>query len=101
MANWPLSPVNTYYVLIGSLSFIAMFIDKRKSVKKRWRVPEKTLMTLAALGGALGIIAGMIVFRHKVRKPLFYLGAPALYLIHRAWITPRLIQLLIDVSFGW
>ncbi len=101
MTNWPLSPVNSYYLLMSLLGFVAMLIDKRKSVKGKWRISEKSLMIISLLGGALGVIVGMILFRHKIRKPLFYIGVPLVYLIHRALVMPFLIQLLIDIDFVW
>lgn len=101
MNDWPFSPVNTLYLVMSLLGFLAMLLDKAKSVKGKWRIPEKTLMGVALFGGALGMIAGMILFRHKIRKPLFYIGLPVIYLIHRIWVMPFLIQLLIDIGFVW
>ena len=45
-----------------------MWIDKRKAIKGSWRIPEKTLFLITALGGGIGTIAGMYVFRHKTQK---------------------------------
>ena len=45
-----------------------MWIDKRKDIKGSWRIPEKTLSLITALGGGIGTIAGMYVFRHKTQK---------------------------------
>lgn len=53
-----------------------MLIDKQKAKKRRWRIPEATLLTVAALGGSLGSLAGMYLFHHKTRKPRFNLGIP-------------------------
>lgn len=78
-----------------------MLIDKSKSIKGKWRIPEKSLLVISILGGALGIIAGMLLCRHKTRKPLFYIGVPVIYLIHRILVMPYLIQLLIDIGFVW
>lgn len=101
MSSWPISPVNTYYLLMSLSGFMTMLVDKSKSVKGKWRVSEKALMGIALLGGALGMIAGMILFRHKIRKPFFYIGLPVIYLVHRIWVIPFLIQLLIDIDFVW
>ncbi|SMP38854.1 DUF1294 domain-containing protein [Anoxynatronum buryatiense] len=97
----PLSPANAFYLMIGLLSFLLMGIDKYKSVRKQWRISEITFMGLSILGGAPGVLAGMLVFRHKIRKPLFYLGIPAIYLFHRALLTPLLLRILIEAGFGW
>ena len=56
-------------------------IDKRKAKKKKWRTPEKTLMTLAIVGGSVGMILGMKFFRHKTLHRLFSIGGPAILII--------------------
>lgn len=67
------------YLIGMNLTAFALFgIDKRKAVKRRWRVPEATLLTVAALGGGAGALIGMYTFHHKTRKPRFYLGVPML-----------------------
>jgi len=101
MTQWQLSPINLYYLLISLLGFFAMLLDKKKSVKGKWRIKETTLMLLALLGGALGVFAGMILFRHKIKKTLFYLGVPVIYLAHRILVIPFISELLIDFTFVW
>jgi uncharacterized membrane protein YsdA (DUF1294 family) len=46
--------------------------------KKLWRIPEKTLLAVAAIGGSIGSLAGMYTFRHKTRHLKFTLGIPAI-----------------------
>jgi uncharacterized membrane protein YsdA (DUF1294 family) len=69
-----------------------MLADKFKARKKLWRIPEATLMTVAALGGSIGSLLGMYTFRHKTKHIKFTLGIPvilviqifaAVYLIYR------------------
>ena len=67
-----------YLILINALGLVLMRIDKKKALRHQWRIPEATLMTVAALGGSVGSLAGMYLFRHKTRHPKFYLGIPAL-----------------------
>ncbi len=67
-----------YLLLINAVSFILMLADKRKAVKKRWRIPESTFVTLAILGGAIGVIAGMQAFHHKTRHLKFSLVMPVI-----------------------
>ncbi len=52
-------------------AFCAYAVDKTQAVRKGWRVPESVLHALALIGGAAGAWAGMLVFRHKIRKPAF------------------------------
>ena len=74
--------IHAYLFLINALAFLLMLADKRKAKKKAWRIPESTLLTIAALGGSLGAIAGMYLFRHKTRKPHFFIGLPVMVLAH-------------------
>lgn len=70
-----------YLLLINALGFALMLADKRKAQKNRWRIPEARLITVAVLGGSLGAIAGMRLFRHKTRHPKFSLGLPVIFAI--------------------
>ncbi len=67
-----------YLVTINALGFLIMLADKEKAKKHLWRIPEATLLTVAALGGSIGCLAGMKVFHHKTRKPKFYIGIPVI-----------------------
>ena len=70
-----------YLSLINLLGFLAMAADKRRAVRKKWRVPEKTLFLLAAVGGSIGTWAGMYVFRHKTKHWYFVVGMPLILVI--------------------
>ena len=67
-----------YLVTINALGFLIMLADKEKAKKRLWRIPEATLLPVAALGGSIGCLAGMKVFHHKTRKPKFYIGIPVI-----------------------
>lgn len=67
-----------YLVTINALGFLIMLADKEKAKKRLWRIPEATLLAVAALGGSIGCLAGMKVFHHKTRKPKFYIGIPVI-----------------------
>ena len=60
-----------YYILLNTVLFLLMAFDKRRAKKNGWRTPERTLLSLGFLGGALGGILGMICFHHKTRKSIF------------------------------
>ena len=65
-----------YFVVINMIGFFIMWLDKRKAIKGSWRIPEKTLFIITALGGGIGTIAGMYTFRHKTQKIQFVIGFP-------------------------
>ena len=59
-----------------------MFIDKRKAIKHRYRIPEKTLFLVSLLGGSIGTLAGMYLFRHKTKHWYFVVGMPLICILH-------------------
>lgn len=67
-----------YLVLINAAGFLLMLIDKQKARRGAWRIPEATLMGVSILGGSIGAIAGMRLFRHKTKHPKFYIGLPCI-----------------------
>lgn len=67
-----------YLIIINALSFLLMLTDKQKAKKDRWRIPEKTLIAVALLGGSLGGIAGMKLFHHKTLHSKFSIGLPVI-----------------------
>jgi len=73
--------VLAYIGLASLFSFGIMGIDKRKAVKGAYRISEKFLFTCAFAGGSAGILAGMYVFKHKVRRWKFKLGIPAILIM--------------------
>ena len=63
--------VALYIVLINLSAFGAFWFDKRAAEGGRYRVPERTLLLLAIVGGTSGAIAAQQLFRHKTRKEPF------------------------------
>ena len=79
-----------YLSVINALGFLLMLVDKRKARTNRWRIPEATLMTVAALGGSIGSLAGMYLVRHKTQHLKFTLGIPlilAAQVVAAVWIV--------------
>lgn len=70
-----------YLIIINLVAFVLMGIDKRKAVKKKWRIPEKTLFLSAILLGSIGANIGMKVFRHKTKHMSFVIGIPVILVI--------------------
>lgn len=66
---------------LNMAEFFLFGCDKKRAKKGQRRIPERTLMFLAASGGSIGALAGMYVFRHKTRKWKFKAGIPILLLI--------------------
>ena len=67
-----------YAVAVNVISFIMMGVDKRKAIKRAFRIPESTLFILAIIGGSIGSIPGMHLFHHKTRHWYFLYGMPVI-----------------------
>ena len=83
-----------YLLLINLILFAVMGIDKYKARNGLWRIPEKTLFGLALIGGSIGGILGMKVFRHKTKHNSFKFGFPAILIAQLAiigWIVYQLM----------
>ena len=77
-----ISPALAVWIAAANLvAFALMGVDKRRAVKGRWRVRERTLFLSALLLGAPGAFLGMRVFRHKTKKLAFRIVMPALCVI--------------------
>ena len=70
-----------YLVLMNIVGFGLMWWDKRQAQRGGWRIPEKTLFSVAAIGGSVGCIAGMYSFRHKTKHSSFTTGMPAILVV--------------------
>ena len=73
-----------YLILINLTAFISYGLDKRRAKRGAWRIPERTLILLAAVGGSIGAYAGMRVFHHKTRHNKFKYGVPAIFIAQAA-----------------
>lgn len=69
-------------IIIGALViwnlavFLTYYSDKRRSIKRQWRIPEATLITMAFAGGGVGALCGMYLIRHKTKHLKFQLLVP-------------------------
>lgn len=74
--------MKAYLTIINILSFILYGIDKLKAIKKKERISEKTLILIGILGGSIGSLIGMNLFRHKTKKLKFIISLPLILIIH-------------------
>lgn len=58
-----------------------MFLDKQKAKRHKWRISENTLIIISILGGSIGSIIGMQLFRHKTKHIKFKLGLPIILIM--------------------
>lgn len=79
-----------YLIIVNAAAFLLMLADKLKAKRGAWRIPETTLMGIAAIGGSVGALAGMYLFRHKTKHIKFTLGIPVILIAQIAlviWLT--------------
>ncbi len=57
-----------YLISINTLLFCLMCIDKKRAIKNQFRISEKTLLTLAFMGGSFSILLSMRLIHHKGKK---------------------------------
>ena len=81
-----------YGVLVNVVAFLMMGRDKRAAVMGKQRIPEKSLMAIAMIGGSLGAYAGMRQFHHKTKKRKFSFGIPAIIVLQVGVIAYLILQ---------
>lgn len=74
----------SYFTAVNLIGLFLMGLDKYRAKKRLWRIPESTLFIVAIIGGSIGSIIGMHVFRHKTRHWYFVYGMPAILILQIA-----------------
>ena len=83
-----------YLIIINLVTFAVFGIDKFNAIHHRSRIREATLFRLSLIGGSIGGLAAMYLFRHKTRKIQFTAGMPLILLV-------QLIILFFTINAGW
>ena len=73
-----------YLLVVTAVTFAVYGWDKLCAKRGVWRVPEKILLLLALLGGSVGALAAMAIFRHKTRHLKFRYGVPLILILQIA-----------------
>ena len=79
-----------FILLMSLITFVSYWADKRKSIKGKWRISEKTLLLLSFFGGAFGGTLAMHLFRHKTKHFYFWfinLAGIVLHCVIALWIA--------------
>ena len=71
----------TYLVVINFITLIAFAVDKIAAIEEKPRIRIVTLLGLAFIGGSIGGLIGMFVFRHKIKKDYFMVGVPLIIIM--------------------
>ena len=84
-----------YILIINVVTFFVYGIDKYKAKHAKWRIPEATLLLLAAIGGSIGAWCGMKVWHHKTMHKKFKYGVPVIFILQvvlAVWIINKMAQ---------
>lgn len=97
---WQLYPgVVIYLVAINVVTVFVYGFDKLVAQSHAWRVRERTLLLLAALGGSIGALIAINIFHHKTRKNKFLMPLAVILLLQLALIGLLLTRLPIATLF--
>ena len=83
-----------YILLINLIAFYFYWNDKRRAKINKWRIPENTLLLIALIGGSIGALLGMKVFRHKTKHWKFKICVPLSIILHIAGIIMLIIYIM-------
>ena len=86
--------VGCYLLIINILAFVLYGIDKKKAKKKKFRIPERTLLWMARLGGGIGSWVGIMTFHHKTKHTRFMVIVPL-------WTVMWLVVLIVLFDYGY
>ena len=71
-----------YLVIMNIVGIAIMGIDKSRAKRGAWRIKEATLFGVSFIGGSIGTLLGMYMFRHKTKHIYFVIGMPLILILH-------------------
>lgn len=79
--------IQLYGIAISAVAVIATVYDKWAARHNKRRIAERTLFSIAAVGGALAMYAAMKLVRHKTKHKRFMIGLPLITAVQVAlWL---------------
>ena len=81
-----------YLIAVNVAAWIMYGLDKWKARSGKWRISERNLLIVALIGGSVGALTGMLMFRHKTKKPKFVIGIPVMLVVH---------CVIVAAAFSW
>ena len=76
--------VSIYLSFVSLIAIGLTLYDKRAAQKGAWRVKERTLLFVSAMGGSIAMLITMRLARHKTRHAKFMAGIPAIIILQIA-----------------
>ena len=72
--------ISVYLASVSIFAIVLTLYDKRAAGKDGWRVKERTLLLVSAIGGSVAMYATMRITRHKTKHLKFMVGIPLIIL---------------------
>ncbi len=76
--------VAVYLLIISVVAVIMTVKDKKLAKNGGWRIPEKSLFIVSALGGSVAMYITMHKIRHKTKHKRFMIGIPLIMAVQVA-----------------
>lgn len=73
--------ITIYFIAVSLWAVGLTLYDKRAARRGLWRVEERTLLLVAAIGGSVAMLAVMRIIRHKTRHAKFTIGIPVIIVL--------------------
>lgn len=99
-ASFAVIAIAAYVLIISVISVVMTIRDKSCAKKGKWRVPEKTLFILSALGGSAAMYITMKAIRHKTQHKRFMIGIPAIMIVQVLLIAAIILIKTGVISLG-
>lgn len=81
-----------YLFIMNAAGFLVMTVDKLFAKANAWRVPERTLLGVAAMGGSIGVWLAMYIVRHKTKHMKFVIGVPLILTIQIGFVLYLILR---------
>ena len=90
----------TIFYFLNVVTFFMFARDKRQAILNMRRIPEFWLLSLSAIGGSLGALMGMLMFRHKTLHKRFRVLIPIFLVVHSIFlfILGYIVNILPDLN---
>ena len=69
------------FIILNVLTYMIMHTDKHNARNGKKRISEASLLTVAAIGGSIGMLISMYLLHHKTRKLKFKVGVPVILIL--------------------
>lgn len=82
-----------YFICISLVAIVVTVYDKLSAIRNRWRISERTLFAISALGGSVAMLITMLLIRHKTRKASFMVTVPLIIVLQIAVVVFVMVKI--------